>query len=95
VHNLPDHYLSLTYAFSNEVKINYNKKIICAFLHINNLHDTIGFLKNQLKPKKITIFSFNSAFFIDFFLIIYYDQLKKNQYNSLGSAREILEVPCL
>jgi len=92
--SLPYHNI-ITYSKTNEVKLFYNKKNICAFLHINKFNDTIASLKNQLKPKKITILSFNSAFFIDFFLIIYYHQLKKFQYISLGSAGDKLEVPCL
>lgn len=62
----------------------YNKclspsmKFICAAVHINLFYNIRSLTKNQLKPGKITIFSFNSAFFIDFFLIISYYLVTKN-----------------
>jgi|SRR6056297_1093817 len=67
---------------------------ICAHIHIKLYNNSRSFVKNQLKPEKITIFNFNSAFFIDFFLIIFY-YLRTYKYRIIPHlvVRHEMEVP--
>ena len=61
-------YAGFTYNKALSCIFNY----ICAIVHINLFNNSRKPVKNQLKLEKITISVFNSAFFIDFFLIIFY-----------------------